>query len=244
MSEQIIPLMKDQCEISQFQQMYNCYDVYIDEEIREVSYYRNVLQILRNGIQGDLIRLHISSPGGSLTSAVVLRNAIKDCQADVVAVIEAEAYSAASLIALSCPAIEVKPYATMMCHSASFGSSGSVQNVRDHVEFTGRHAEAVMEEVYKEFLTPLEFEDLQKGCELWFDYDQINERLEQMFENRECSEEQEEMKSLNELIAEAVEASLHKVLDARERALAESQKKAVRKAVVPKKTVEKDTDNA
>jgi ATP-dependent protease ClpP protease subunit len=186
MSEDMKMLFKDQqCEVSQSTSVYNCYDIYLDGPIEDPSYYRNAFQVLRNSQEGDLVRLLISSPGGNLNSAIIFKNSIEACRADVVAVIEAEAYSAAGLIALCAPTIEVKPYATLMCHSAAFSSGGIVQNVRDHVDFTSRHAEAVMEEVYKDFLTEEEMSNLRKGCELWFDYEQIGERLEKMFEARE-----------------------------------------------------------
>jgi len=187
-NDNLIPMFKDQCEVSQSQSIYNCYDIYLDEEIKDPTYYRQAFQVLRSSRKGDLVQIFISSHGGNLNSALIFKNCIEACEADVVAIIEAEAYSAASLIALSCPNIEVKPYATMMLHSASFGSGGSVQNVRDHVEFTGRHAESLMEEVYRDFISPLEMEDLKKGRELWFDYKQISDRLEAMFKARsgEC----------------------------------------------------------
>lgn len=191
-NDNLIPMFKDQCEVSQSQSIYNCYDIYLDEEIKDPTYYRQAFQVLRSSRKGDLVQIFISSHGGNLNSALIFKNCIEACEADVVAIIEAEAYSAASLIALSCPNIEVKPYATMMLHSASFGSGGSVQNVRDHVEFTGRHAESLMEEVYRDFISPLEMEDLKKGRELWFDYKQISDRLEAMFKARsgECDCEQ------------------------------------------------------
>ena len=189
MTENIFPLLKDQCEVSQTQSVYNAYDIYLDEEIKDPTYYRQAFQVLRSAQRGDLIRIYISSHGGNLNSALIFKNCIEDCQADVVAIIEAEAYSAASLIALSCPSIEVKPYATMMLHSASFGSGGSVQNVRDHVEFTGRHAESLMDEVYRGFISEDEMIDLKKGRELWFDYKEIGERLDTMFEARATEQE-------------------------------------------------------
>lgn len=184
-----IPMLKDQCEVSQTQSVYNAFDIYLDEEIKDPTYYRQAFQVLRSAQRGDLVRLYISSHGGNLNSALIFKNCIENCEADVVAIIEAEAYSAASLIALSAPNIEVKPYATMMLHSASFGSGGSVQNVRDHVEFTGRHAESLMDEVYRDFISEEEMLDLKKGRELWFDYKEISERLDKMFGARgdECS---------------------------------------------------------
>lgn len=219
MNDKIIPMFEQQCEVSQTTSSYNAFDIYLDEEIKDPTYYRHAFQVLRSAQRGDLVRLYISSHGGNLNSALIFKNCIEACEADVVAIIEAEAYSAASLIALSCPGIEVKPYATMMLHSASFGSGGSVQNVRDHVEFTGRHAESLMEEVYADFISPLEMEDLKKGRELWFDYKQIGERLDAMFEARalkdeescecgECELNPEEPFDLKSLIKEAVQEAL------------------------------------
>lgn len=219
MNDKIIPMFDPQCEVSQTTSSYNAFDIYLDEEIKDPTYYRHAFQVLRSAQRGDLVRLYISSHGGNLNSALIFKNCIEACEADVIAIIEAEAYSAASLIALSCPGIEVKPYATMMLHSASFGSGGSVQNVRDHVEFTGRHAESLMEEVYADFISPEEMEDLRKGRELWFDYKQIGERLDTMFEARalkleqgcefgDCDLDPEEPFNLKTLIKEAVVEAL------------------------------------
>lgn len=223
MSENIIPVFREQCEISQTTSTYSAYDVYLDEEIKDPTYYRQAFQVLRSAQRGDLIRIYISSHGGNLNSALIFKNCIENCEADVIAIIEAEAYSAASLIALSAPNIEVKPYATMMLHSASFGSGGSVQNVRDHVEFTGRHAESLMDEVYRNFITEEEMLDLKKGRELWFDYKEIGERLDRMYEARreqemecscaECGLDNEEPIDLMSLIEDKVAQGVEKSLD-------------------------------
>lgn len=226
MAEQFVPMLKDQCEVSQTTSVYNAFDIYLDEEIKDPTYYRQAFQVLRSVQKGDLVRIYISSYGGNLNSALIFKNCIEECQADVVAIIEAEAYSAASIIALSCGSIEVKPYSTMMLHSASFSSGGSVSNVRDHVEFTGRHAESLMEEVYHHFISAQEMEDLKKGRELWFDYKEIGERLENMFQMRaeeqqscgevgcqSCSEgDFSEGVNLEEMIDSAVESGVEKAL--------------------------------
>lgn len=223
------PIFPEQCEVSQTSVTYNSYDIYLDEEIKDPTYYRQAFQILRSAQQGDFVRIYISSPGGNLNSAVIFKNSIEDCQADVIAVIEGEAYSAASLIALSCPGIEVKPYATMMCHSAAFGSGGIVQNVRDHVDFVGKHAEAVMYEVYEDFLNKEELEDLRRGREIWLDHLQIGERLDSMFKARqekisnldEQEVDEEETVDLKSLVKEA----LSEILDEKEKSKIKSKDK-------------------
>lgn len=223
-NDNLVPMFHEQCEISQSTSVINAYDIYLDEEIKDPTYYRQALQVIRSGQRGDLIRIHISSPGGNLNSALMFKNAIEESDADVVAIIQAEAYSAAGLIALSCPMIEVKKHATMMCHSAAFGAGGIVQNVRDHVDFTGKHAEAVMDEVYENFLNPEELEDIRRGREIWLDYQQIGERLDSMFEARnakgcgvpgctECGPKGDDLEDieefdLEELIAQKVQEAL------------------------------------
>ena len=253
-NEMILPMLNEQCEVSQTSMVYNAYDIYLDEEIKDPTYYRHAFQVLRSAQQGDLVRIFISSPGGNLNSALIYRNCIQECQGDVVAIIEAEAYSAASLIALSCPSIEVKPYATMMLHSAAFGSSGSVQNVRDHVEFTGRHAESLMEEVYKDFISDEELLDLKKGRELWFDYKEIGERLDKMFKSEGscgdqgcsgCGEDFDDEPEFNliELIEQKTEDAVTKALDKilKKYSLVPKEKPA-RKAPA-KKPADKPVDN-
>lgn len=245
----LIPMLKDQCEVVQTTSVYNTFDIYLDEEIKDPTYYRQAFQVLRSAQEGDLVRIYISSYGGNLNSALIFKNCIEECRANVVAIIEAEAYSAASLIALSCGSIEVKPYATMMLHSASFSSGGSVSNVRDHVDFTGRHAESLMEEVYHHFITDPEMEDLKKGRELWFDYKQIGDRLENMFKMRaeeqqtcgdancqECSDEFPEEISLDEIVTNAVDVGAQKVIDRllKKFDLVPKAPKSARKKIEPK----------
>lgn len=225
-SEDFVPMFNDQCQVDKSSVTISSYDIHLDEEIKDPTYYREAFQVLRNAQQGELIRIFISSVGGNLNSAIIFKNCIEACQGDVLAIIEGEAYSAASLIALSAHGIEVKPYSSMMCHSAAFGSGGIVQNVRDHVDFVGKHAESVMYEVYQDFLNPEELEDLRRGREIWLDHIQIGERLDVMFEarkNKPCncgdpncgvdSEEDEEPEiTLEDIISNAVEKGIQEGL--------------------------------
>lgn len=220
----LMPMFNNECEISQSTITCSAYDIYLDEEIKDPTYYRKAFHVLRSAQPGDLVRIYISTYGGNLTSAIMFKNCIEGCQADVVAIIEGEAYSAGSLIALSCPNIEVKPYATMMCHSAAFSSGGHVGSIRDHVDFVGRHAEGIMEDVYKDFLYENELEDLRRGRDIWLNAEEIAERLDRMFEARQedgcgnpecegCSGEDEGFdldKLIEDKVQEAINAAMPK----------------------------------
>lgn len=200
------PAFGGQCEVFVNSQTNYSYHVFLDEEIREPSYYRQALKTIRDANEGDVVKIHLATPGGNLTSALMLISAIEECKGEVIAIVEGECYSGGSLIALSCPIIDVKPGALFMLHSASFSSGGNLQTIRDHVNFIGSHAEKVMEEVYQGFINSEELEDLKRGRELWFDAEQISERLEKMFEDR--NEAIEESLTLEGLVKKAVKEAM------------------------------------
>lgn len=213
MAEQMFPVMKEECPVSVSTQTSNCYDIVLDEDIQQPHYYRNAFQALREAREGDLVRIFICSSGGSLSSAIQFKNYIDECQGHVIAIVDGEAYSAASMIALCAHEIHVKPFSTWMLHSASFGAIGNTENVKAQVDFTAKHADAFMEEVYRDFVTPEELNDIRRGVEIWLDSEQVNERLGRKFSKLEEEYEQQEIKSIDEIVAKAVEEGSQKVID-------------------------------
>lgn len=161
---------------------YRCHTIYLDGPIEDVQFYRPAFEILENVGEGDLVRLIIDSPGGYLASAIRFVNMIRNCQADVIGVLSGVAQSAASLILLACPSVQIMPYSSMMAHSASWGAIGSTGNVYDNVAFTTVEINRFMNDVYKGFLTDDEIEDVKKGRrEIWLNEAEIGRRLEAMY---------------------------------------------------------------
>lgn len=181
MTEQLIPVIQEQCEVFQSTITINSYDIILDGPIQGPEYYRQAFHVLRNAREGERINVIISSPGGRLDSAITFINLFKETEAEVLAVIEGEAHSAASMIALSAHGVHVKPYASMMIHHASFGSGGTVQNVMDHVNFTSKQTERLIRDVYKQFLTEEEISEVIRNREIWLTDEEIGERLENMY---------------------------------------------------------------
>lgn len=184
--ENLIPMIKEQCEViqSSFTETYNMYDIILDENIREPAYYRQAFHVLRSAKEGDRINIILNNSGGRIDSAICFRNLIQETQAEVLAVLEGETHSAASMIALSCHGVHVKPYASMMIHHASFGSGGTVQNVMDHVNFTSKQTERLIRDVYSSFLSESELDEVVRNREIWLTDDEIGERLDRMYEAR------------------------------------------------------------
>ena len=162
-----------------------CVKVYLDEPIKEIKYYRNILNAIDSLGQDDAVLIKVDSPGGYLGSAMQIINAIQQTEAHVHVQIDGMAASAASLIALAAPSVSVAPYSSMMVHSASFGSAGHQSNVVTHSAFVDNQVKQIMKDIYSDFLTDKEFSEVMLGAELWFDSDQIIERLEKRAELQE-----------------------------------------------------------
>lgn len=161
----------------------------IDEEVKDPKYYRHVLARINDLDEADCVELVISSYGGSVDGAVSIINALRRTEAHTVAVLDGIAASAASLIALSCNEIVVSDNAKLMIHSAHGVIGGTMSNSAAYSAFMDAELRKLMTSVYLGFLTQSELEDVFKGCELWFNSDQIIERLQKRQEYLESLEE-------------------------------------------------------
>lgn len=153
-------------------------DVFIDSNIEEPQHYRELISLLFNASENDTINIYINSEGGSLDTALAIVNGLKNTNAHVTALIVGACHSAASIISMYCHQVAVLDGAYSMVHTASFGSVGSVGNVRAHTEFISRQVEKILDETYTGFLTKEELAKIKTGVELWFDADEIRARME------------------------------------------------------------------
>lgn len=153
------------------------YDVYLDEDIGEPQEYRELCALLFNAGENDSIALYINNPGGHLTTALAIIEGIKNTSATVRGIVVCECHSAASLITMYCHEIIVLDSANMMIHTANFGSVGSTGNVKAHTDFTVKQVETLLDDAYAGFLHKDEMAKVKAGVELWFDSDQIRERI-------------------------------------------------------------------
>ena len=66
--ENIFPPLKEQCEViqSSFTETYNMYDIILDENIREPSYYRQAFHVLRTAKEGDRVNIILNNSGGRI----------------------------------------------------------------------------------------------------------------------------------------------------------------------------------
>lgn len=203
-----------------------CIKAYLDENIKEAKYYRNWIQSVESLGEGDMVYLSVNSYGGYLDGAIAIINAMQSTNANVHVCIDGVAASAASLIALAAPSVSVSPYASMMIHAATFGAFGKQSDVISHASFVDKQVKSLMHDIYKDFLTEAEFQEVIVGREIWFDAEEIVARLKRRAELQEAAAKAEEESQVQALLKqeEAIEAEIAE-LQAKEKPKARSRAK-------------------
>lgn len=176
--------------------------IFIDDEIGDPKNYRDEIELLFSATENDEINVFINSGGGNLLTSLAIIEAIKGCEGMVRAVLIGECHSAATLIALNCHEIYVTEAAHAMFHTASFGSGGTMANVKGHADFSHKYIKRILDSSYEGFLTQEEMEDLYKGIELWMDYEEIGRRLElrQEFQKEKAELEEKAAKEASDTL--------------------------------------------
>ena len=158
--------------------------VNLNDSIRDPGHYFDLVEEMESLTENDIVDLKVNSPGGRLDGLVYLVNAIRDCEAPVIGTLSGEAASAATVILLSCDGLRIKPYSTMMIHSASFGGYNHQSNMVSQTVFVDKQARKILTDAYQDFVSPSELDSIFSGLELRLDYDQIIERLDRRDEIR------------------------------------------------------------
>lgn len=195
--------------------------VFIDEEVKQPSYYRQVISRINSLTEHDTLVFRICSPGGDLGGLTNLLDAVHCTEANTVAHIVGDCHSAASILALNCGTIYVSNYANMLVHGVSFGSHGKSFDVQSQVKHIADYSEQIFRDTYEHFLSEKEIQEVLQGREMWLQADEITSRLE----NRQKKLEQQ-----------------HKKLEQQHRKLEQQHKKQTKTQKTEKSKENTDTD--
>jgi len=176
--EEIMMMMPEQRGlIRTISQQVNTHLVFIDDDIREPSNYRDVIHCLATCSENDAVNLLVNSSGGRTDSIWQIIEAMKGCRGDVSVTVIGAAYSAASMLACMAPECYIADSAEFMLHTAHYGSIGTVPNVKGQTDFATRQINKLLDQAYKGFLTDKELEELKNGKEYWFDAEEAGKRM-------------------------------------------------------------------
>jgi ATP-dependent protease ClpP protease subunit len=168
------------------------YDIYIIGEIDEADEYVEVFEKIRNAGEFDVIKLHINSPGGYLHTAIQFMRCLQESGARIIASVEGECASAATLLMLGASSYEISDHSLILLHSYSGGLSGKGHELRDRSRFDELWSEKLFADVYKDFLTPDEIKQMIDGKDFWFNSEETITRLRKRQEIRVKALEKQE----------------------------------------------------
>lgn len=152
------------------------YSLYLTGEITSPEDYMEFYAVLKAANRGDVVRIYISSCGGQLATATLIKNHIETCDAEVVGVLGTDVASAASDIALSCDSIEVGPMSCMLIHNFSYSTGFShAVSIHNQAQFNKDLNERWVRDVYGDFLPPETLDKVLDGVDVMLNAEQIVE---------------------------------------------------------------------
>jgi ATP-dependent Clp protease, protease subunit len=176
----------------------NIHHFYLTGTVDEPEKYTEMVQVMKTAEEHDTIYLYINSPGGYLSSAIQIISAMRNSPAQIITVLEGEAYSAGSLIFLAGHKLVVNALTSFMIHKYSHGVVGKGSDVAMQVAFSERYYEQISKSIYKDVLTDEEMTRMQRGEDFWFTAGELVQRLRQFGREVITSEDvEEEIKALS-----------------------------------------------
>ena len=154
-------------------------------EVGDPEDYIEWYEAMRKAGPHDTIYIHINSIGGRMSTAQQMLRCMNECQGTIIASVEGECASAATLIFLAADGWEVSPHSIFMFHNYSGGVFGKGGEMYDRIEFEKKWAEALMREAYTDFLTEEEMTEMFLGKDQYFTSDEVMEKLNHRLDKRE-----------------------------------------------------------
>lgn len=158
------------------------FDLYICGEILGPESYLEYFEVIRNANETDVIRIHINSVGGDMSTAIQFIRVIQESAAHIIASVEGYCMSAATMIFLTAESYEISEHSMFMFHNYSGVAFGKGGEMYDHIVNERRWSEKIINSVYKDFLTPDEIKSILDNKDIWMEGDEVKVRLEKKIE--------------------------------------------------------------
>lgn len=158
--------------------MSNLHEFYLVGSIGKAEDYLEWFDTIRHASKNDLVKIYINSEGGNLFTAIQFMRVLTDCEAAVMVSIEGACMSAATMIMLCADAYEISPHSMFMFHNYSGGTIGKGGEMYDNIIHERKWSDALLHEIYEDFLTTEEIDKILDNKDLWMDSDEVLDRLE------------------------------------------------------------------
>lgn len=207
--EKDLPIVHDNAlkiiEVNEQGQSFNIVDYFLSDSIEYKSDYYEFLRAVNSTTQFDEVHIHINCYGGDLDAAIQIYHSLARCPARICVYVEGACMSAATIIMMVADKIEFCPWSSIMIHAYSGGDFGKYQEIQSASEFHKQWFEQLMYDVYDDFLTKKELQQVLLGKDLWMNADDASNRFKKIFKKRDREytrlkkEDEQIMKKINEI---------------------------------------------
>ena len=168
------------------------YEYYISGVITGPEDYIHIFDQIRHAREDDDVKIYINSYGGDMATALQFMRVLNETSATVTCSVEGMCASSATLIFLNAHIFEVTPHSSFMIHTFSGGTFGKGAEQYAQVAFEKKWSEKLFKEVYEDFLSPKEIEEVLAGRDLWLEIEEVAERMNARIKARQELAELEE----------------------------------------------------
>lgn len=183
----LFPLLKKKL-FHTFDQTFTMHQVhfYLSDEIGEPAEYVEMIHRIKTAGPGDMIFIHLNTPGGRLDTGIQIINAMRASQAKIVTVFDSMAYSLGTLIFLAGDEYIVHDHAMMMIHNWRGATVGKGNEQVAQLEATVKWFASLAKKIYVPFLTDEELAGVLEGKDMWMQSPEIRKRLDRMVAQKEA----------------------------------------------------------
>jgi ATP-dependent protease ClpP protease subunit len=153
---------------------------YLTDVIGDPKHYVEIVHRMRTAQPQDVIYIHLNTPGGRLDTGIQIINAMKSCEARIVAVLDSKAHSLGTLLFLAADEFVVHDDCMFMIHNFSSTIGGKGNEQESELLATLGWFKKLANKYYVPFLTPAELERVLDGKDMWMDSDEVRKRLKRM----------------------------------------------------------------
>lgn len=147
-------------------------------QVGDPEMYTDWFETIRQSGEGDIIKIHINSPGGLMSTAIQMMRVMAESPATIVASVEGECMSAATLIMMNADMVEISDHSMFMFHNYSGGAFGKGGEMYDKIIHERGWIDQILRSCYDSFLTEDEIDRMMDGKDFWMSGDEVTERLQ------------------------------------------------------------------
>jgi ATP-dependent protease ClpP protease subunit len=135
--------------------------------IEEFSHYKTLIAALKEAQEGDIIKLLINSPGGSVDVGMMIVQAMQMSRAIIVADVVYPSYSMGAIIAVAGDFLVMQPHSFLMFHTYSTGMGGKSGDLIKMLSHDDDSLKGMMSDICTPFLTKAELKKMHAGDDLY-----------------------------------------------------------------------------